>query len=224
MLCPAVARRAASTFVSLIAPPRCAICESPCGWRAPICGACEGGLAAARPVADPLPGLDAAWSAASYEGVARDLVAALKFRRLLALARVAAAAISSGAPPDLLSGVLVPVPAAPMRLRLRGLDPAEEIAVELARLTGLRNAQCLARADGPRQVGRARRERIAAPPCVRLRARAPADAILIDDVATTGATLGACADALREGGATWVVALTFARSPGKGFGESAGRA
>jgi predicted amidophosphoribosyltransferase len=219
-----VARRAASALVSLIAPPRCAICESPCGRRGAICGACEGGLAAARPVADPLPGLDAAWSAASYEGVVRDLVTALKFRRLLALARVAAATISSGVPPDLLAGVLVPVPPAPIRLRLRGLDPAEEIAVELARLTGLRIAPWLARTDGPRQVGRARRERIAAPPRVRLRGRPPADAILIDDVATTGATLGACADALRNGGAVRVVALTLARSPGRGFGESAGRA
>ena len=216
--------RAASLLVSLIVPPRCAICGSGCGPRVEICDACATGLASARPVHVPLPGLDAVWSAAPYEGAARELVAALKFRALLPLARVAAATISSGAPPHLLHGVLVPVPPAPLRLRLRGLDPAEEIAVELARLTGLGIAHCLARTHGPRQVGRARRERIAAPPRVRLRQRPPAEAILIDDVATTGATLGACARTLREGGAKRVVALTLSRSLGRGLGESRGRA
>jgi len=35
--------------------------------------------------------------------------------------------------------------------------------------------------------------------------------LLIDDVATTGATLDACARVLLEGGASEVFALTFAR-------------
>jgi predicted amidophosphoribosyltransferase len=211
-------------LVSLVVPPRCAICETHCGRDEEICGGCATRLASARPVHAPLPGLDAVWSAAPYEGAARELVAALKFRALLPLVRVAAATISSGAPSHLLHGVLVPVPPAPLRLRLRGLDPAEEIAVEMARLTGLRISHCLARKHGPRQVGRARRERIAAPPRVRVRGRPPAAAILIDDVATTGATLEACARALRQGGATRVVALTLARSLGRMLGESTGRA
>lgn len=219
-----VARRWCSLLVSLIAPPRCAICGSGCRPQVEICDACATGLASARPVHVPVPGLDAVWSAAPYEGTARELVAALKFRALLPLAGVAAATISSSAPPHLLRGVLVPVPAAPLRLRLRGLDPAEEIAMELARIRGLRISHCLARTHGPRQVGRARRERIAAPPRVRLRERPPAEAILIDDVATTGATLGACARTLREGGATRVVALTLSRSLGRALGESRGRA
>jgi predicted amidophosphoribosyltransferase len=175
-------------------------------------------------VVAPFPGLDAVWSAAPYEGVARELVAALKFRRLLPLAGVAAAAIASGAPPELLRGALVPVPPAPLRLRLRGLDPAEELTAELSRLTGLPADPCLARTHGPRQVGRPRSERMATPPSVRSRARPPRDAILVDDVVTTGATLGACASALRDGGATRVVALTFARSRRHSLGESASRA
>jgi predicted amidophosphoribosyltransferase len=44
---------------------------------------------------------------------------------------------------------------------------------------------------------------------------APPHAILIDDVVTTGATLDACARALRAAGAQTVKALAYARTPGR---------
>jgi predicted amidophosphoribosyltransferase len=201
-------------LASLVVPPRCCLCGAPCSWREALCARCETALARARPVlgASPPPGLDSAWSAAPYEHVARELVAALKFRRRLPLARRAAEAIAAGAPPALLEGSLVPVPAAPWRLRARGMDPGEEIAFRLARLTGLPASLCLARADGPRQVGRPRDLRLADPPLSGLIARAPERAVLVDDVLTTGATLAACARALRAGGSRGVVAVTFARA------------
>jgi predicted amidophosphoribosyltransferase len=61
-------------------------------------------------------------------------------------------------------------------------------------------------------VGRPRVERLGDPPRVRIACEAPKHALLIDDVLTTGATLGACASALRFGGAERVTGLTFARS------------
>jgi predicted amidophosphoribosyltransferase len=104
------------------------------------------------------------------------------------------------------------VPPAPRRLRRRGFDPAHEIARALATLRGLPLAECLRREDGPRQVGRPRAERTSRPPRVHLSGPAPARAILVDDVWTTGATLIACARALREGGSTHIAALTLAHT------------
>jgi ComF family protein len=199
-------------LLGLVAPPRCALCTRECGLREQLCERCESGLGGLAPCLTSVPGLHAAWSAAPYEGVARDLVVALKFAARLPLARHVGAVIAERAPADLLQGVIVPVPAAPARRRRRGFDAAEAIAAALSLETGLPLGRCLRRSQGRRQVGRPRSERLAAPPRVRLAAPPPHAAVLVDDVVTTGATLGACARALRAGGCGRVVALTFARS------------
>jgi predicted amidophosphoribosyltransferase len=165
-----------------------------------------------RPRVAPVPGLNAAWSAGPYDGVARELVGALKFGARLALARRAALAIVTRAPAHLLDGTIVPVPPAPMRRRRRGFDAAEEIAAAVGRETGLAVSRCLRRSQARRQVGRPRAERLAHPPGVAAIRPAPGRAVLVDDVLTTGATLRACAAALRAAGAERVTALTFARS------------
>jgi predicted amidophosphoribosyltransferase len=46
---------------------------------------------------------------------------------------------------------------------------------------------------------------------IELRAPPPRRALLVDDVHTTGATLDACARALRAGGARRVAAISYAR-------------
>ena len=73
---------------------------------------------------------------------------------------------------------------------------------------------CLARADGgARQVGAGRAGRRARGRFdIRAVARAPGAVALVDDVHTTGATLRACAAALRSAGAEHVVCVTYARA------------
>ncbi len=109
---------------------------------------------------------------------------------------------------------LVAVPAHPGRRRTRGFDPAELLARALARRTGLPLARALRRtAKAQRQLGASRDERRAADRLgFEARGPAPRTAILVDDVHTTGATLSACARALKAAGAHQVVALTWART------------
>lgn len=195
-----------------LAPPLCAACGRSCRPQAVLCTRCGRRLSVARPLLGRGPaGIDRAWSSASHEGVARDLVAALKFRRLLPVADLMADRIQWLAPAHMLSGTIVPVPPAPSRLRRRGFDPAGELAGALAERLGIQPEPCLVRSGGSRQVGRRRAERIGHPPRIRAIATAPRSVILVDDVLTTGATLTACARALRGAGAVRVVAVTFAR-------------
>jgi ComF family protein len=201
---------------SVMAPPRCAICARPCDPERVLCAGCERKVARLKPVRSTLTsGLDVI-SAAPYEGIAQELVRRLKFSSRLALAEVAAERMvrAWGATR---AGWLVPVPPSPARQRVRGFDDAAILARLVAReCPGAHVLPCLSRDDGPRQVHRSRRERTADPPRVTPLSESfvpPAsNTWLVDDVATTGATLSACARALRVHGAQDVRALTFARA------------
>jgi predicted amidophosphoribosyltransferase len=195
-----------------LVPPLCAACGRTCRPEAVLCTRCSRRFAAAEPIAGGgPPGIDRAWSAAPHEDVARGLVAALKFRRLLPVAGLMADRIHWLAPADLLSGTIVPVPTAPLRTALRGFDPAAELAAALADRTQLPIAPCLARRGAGRQLGKRRAQRVGHPPRIRATGEVPRSVLLVDDVLTTGATLSACARALRTAGAVRVAAITFAR-------------
>src|SRR4051794_12910672 len=115
-------------LLALVAPPACAICGDGCEVRTRLCERCDRALRAGPPVRSAVPGIDEVWSAAAYDGTARHLVAALKFRARPGLAEQAATLIAGRVAADLLRGTIVPVPAAPARRRRRGVDAAGGIA------------------------------------------------------------------------------------------------
>jgi predicted amidophosphoribosyltransferase len=202
-----------ASVISLVAPPLCAACGAARPLEAVVCDRCRADLAAAPRVVDPgPPGVDLAVAASPFDGVARRLVHGLKYARRLALAEVAAEAMLEALPRHVDRGTVVPVPAGPWRWRWRGFDPAEELAIAIAARARLPMDACLRRAGGRRQVGRRRSERMADPPRVWAASQCPRDALLVDDVWTTGATLSACARALRNGGCGRVIALTLAHA------------
>ena len=170
-------------------------------------------LTAAPRVIEPGPaGVDLAVAASPFDGVAREIVHGLKYSRRLSLAGPAAEAMLCALPRHEVVDAMVPVPAGPWRWRWRGFDPAEEIALALSARAGIPAVNCLRRGRGRRQVGRRRSDRLADPPTVWATQDCPRQVLLIDDVWTTGATLSACAGALRERGSRRVVSLTLART------------
>jgi predicted amidophosphoribosyltransferase len=196
----------------------CGGCRRTLPWLpAACCERCALPLPCGRCPARAAP-FHAAWAAVAYEGPARGALHALKFAGARPLADVMAAQIAAVAPPGLLAGTVVAVPAHPGRRRARGYDPADLLARALARRTGLPLERVLRRGGGTtRQLGAPRHVR-RAPGRLAIAAvsQSPRDVLLVDDVHTTGATLAACAAALRRAGAQRVVAVTWARTlPGR---------
>jgi predicted amidophosphoribosyltransferase len=216
-------------LLSVVAPPACPACGAALsGVHDALCAACARDLpwlgadtcprcALPRPCA-PCPARASAWTCAwapfAHEGPARALVMALKFRRRLAAADLLAAPLAAGGAALLDGAAIVPVPADPARRRQRGFDHTLLIARAVARRSGRPVVACLERPAARRQLGAGRLARLAAgwdaPP--RAHGPVPDVAVLLDDVHTTGATLDACARALRAAGAQTVRAVTATRS------------
>ena len=226
--------RVGQAVLDVLFPPRCAACgaygsflclpcreELPC-TRPPRCPVCWQPQAQGSPCPrcrEERPAFAGARSPYLYQGPAREVVHALKYNYLSALARPLAVLMAAYLAEEeaIEADLLVPVPLYGRRRRLRGYNQSALLARELGRIRGLavdERALSRRRDTSPqaRSADAEARRRNVADAFRAERARVEGRHILvIDDVMTTGATLDACAQALRRAGAASVWALTFAR-------------
>ena len=205
-------------LLTVLLPGRC----PGCGRRAePVCAACAAAMRAA-PRAVPVPGI--AWCTAvfAYEGVARELVARVKYRNeRIAVRWLGAHVAERCAKAPFPIDVVTWVPASAGRRRVRGVDHGALLAHVVAAGIGRDARQLLTRDNGPPQTGRAAVDRRAGPKLYGSGSLAAQNVLVVDDVATTGGTLTAAARVLHALGACEVLAATVARTPRPGEGGPA---
>lgn len=200
--------------MTFIAPPFCETCgipfETDIGAGA-ICAAC----AASRPA------FDRCRSAAVYDSASRSLILAFKRGDRTDMS-IAFGRWMAHAGADILTGAdfLVPVPLHWSRLFARRYNQAQLLASEVSRVTGIpvsvdmllrtrktpsmAHKSASARANNIRgaiKVNSGQRSVIEG-----------ASLVIVDDVLTTAATVGACARALKRAGAKRVDVLAVARA------------
>jgi len=185
---------------------RCARCDEALpGAGAPaICGRC---------LLDP-PAFETLRGAAPYARSAREILLAFKFRGADYLgAHLAGVMAERLPPPD--AAEIACVPTTRSSRRARGYHPAEVLALALSRrlkipfarrrLVKRRDTEVQSRLPLAERASNVRR-------AFRAAGRPPGRVLLVDDVATSGATARECARRLTEAGAERVDVWCFARA------------
>ena len=190
-----------------IAPPLCPRCGKP-QPSGVLCPSCVSWRAEIDGIRSPF----------RFDGVVRQAIHQFKYRNLRALATPLAELLADylGTGP-VLGEVLVPVPLYRKRLRERGYNQSGLLAKELGRFAHLPVVDdCLIRQRHAPPQARAsnvdeRRSNVAGVFGCRDGRLRDKQVLLIDDVSTSGATLDACAAALKAAGAISVWGLVLAR-------------
>ena len=162
------------------------------------------------------------FAAGRREGVLKKLIVEYKYQSRRGLKRVLAEALAQAAPTEVARklvaerAVVVPLPTISRHIRERGFGHTEKLAREFAKMTGLTYVPLLKRANKTVQVGadeetRQKQAATAYEIDKGFFATRPAGPILlVDDIWTTGASMKAAAQKVREAGFTEVYGVVLA--------------
>lgn len=210
--------------------PQCAACSALS--EAPFCDACraslvenaaacprcalpsEAGVTCRRCARDPL-GLDLVVAPWRFGAQLASALKRLKFANATHVARTLAPLWAPVLAAAAHEAVVVPVPLHWRRRMQRGYDHTWLLALHGCALAGLPAPRSLLRRTrhAPAQSTLPASERAAnVRGAFATRGPVPERVVLVDDVVTTGATLAACAAALRAGGAREVIGVAIARA------------
>lgn len=230
--------------INLLYPPACTLCHraipradtllcDACRadlvpLRTPLCAACGQTLSGAFDLAASCgacrrrpPAFEAARAPWLYRGPMPRAIQAFKYRGRWRVGRWLASEMAHTArermPVEEIDAIL-PVPLHWLKRWVKGWNPAEDLAVQVARAVRKPLARGALRRvrwtkSQTRLQGRARRRNVAHAFVAAERLVAGRTLLLVDDVLTTGATAEACAAALTRAGARRVFVLTAARTP-----------
>jgi ComF family protein len=163
---------------------------------------------------DDLPGVPGVLAAVRYDNTARQLVHGLKFYNHRGIAALFAEVMVERLSLNLeLANVVTWAPTSKQRAHERGHDQAELIARAVSFRLGVPCRKLLRRTSSISQTGQSRDARLVGPTFVARACNSVGKVLLIDDVVTTGSTLGHAATALREAGAIHVTCAAFAATP-----------
>lgn len=166
------------------------------------------------------PAFDGARSAARYDGVVGEALRQLKYEKALWMAPDMAELLQNclkAEYPGRKFDLIIPVPLYHVRRRERGYNQSAVLAGELGRRIQLKSVPGMLRRIRPTTT----QTNLTAPQRLSnvnnaFKSRRPKwlagrRVLLVDDVMTTGATVNACAKALKKGGALSVHVVTVAR-------------
>ena len=198
---------------SHVEPPFCDLCGDPVAGAVDhdfICYTCSA----------EKPSFDGARSAARYDGVVGEALRKLKYEKALWLAPDMANLLHNCLKAEFPArsfDLIVPVPLHHVRRRSRGYNQSAVLAHELGRQIKCPSISGMLRRIRPTttQTNLTASQRLSnvknAFQSRRAKWLAGRRVLLVDDVMTTGATVNACAKALKKGGASSVHVLTVAR-------------
>ena len=236
MLAYSLVQEYMQALLDLLYPPRCVSCQKRDAWlcprclnnilfiTAPFCEQCGAPLATALSACgqcrkNPLKYINGIRAASLFKNnPIRPAIHFLKYNNHKAVAAILGKILADAYQDyNLSADVIVPVSLHPTRLRERGYNQSELLARNVGKILSLPvNTTALQRVRQTKsqmELGAEERYRnvVGAFTC-RDNVLSGQRILLIDDVCTTGSTLAACADALKQRGTAAVWGLTLAKA------------